>query len=552
MLLKTNWLRFFSALVVLLCLDTVPAIGNWSTPPEVIYSMTEANIPGAISLATDGAGNSVATWIDDTGSGSLQAATLVSGAVNALGQPAWVLTNPVAASNVFKGTAVLDQMVGMDFNGKATAVWSDATYIYAATLMPGSSTWSTPVIISTPVLGRPVRSPSIAVNSKGDAIVVWASMISGENEFNILSNIFDADSLSWKGQEDVLGAGIIFAPAGYGARIPLSIDPNGNGVISFHNSTDNTQAARYSFGSNTWATIPTAAVNDIVTTSNAMDAAGNATIIWFEYDGTEKAATLPFNQTSLTNIQTLSTTVSVTTFGWTAVVVDGSGNAVAAWADESGNLASARYSFTAQTWSILPLLTTEQDTIIYYISLSSDRKGNVVATWVGGQIAMPAVVNVQAAALDATASLWTLLTTLSSLSSLSGFFSLSQVIVTVDGDAIDMWDTVYTSGGTISSSIFLNLFSPLPPSYFRGNVTNVKFLSQTDRIHLLKWGASPTPQVVEYRIYRNSVLIATIPANGLVFSYQDHNRSKKVSDTYKIVAVNTSGYESDPLFVTLK
>ncbi len=75
----------------------------------------------------------------------MQAATLASGAVNGMGQPAWVLINPVATSNVL-AVGPYNQSVGVDGSGNAIAVWTDRTLVYTSTLPFGQTTWSAPTI----------------------------------------------------------------------------------------------------------------------------------------------------------------------------------------------------------------------------------------------------------------------------------------------------------------------------------------------------------------------------------------------------------------------
>lgn len=105
-------------------------------------------------------------------------------------------------------------------------------------------------------------------------------------------------------------------------------------------------------------------------------------------------------------------------------------------------------------------------------------------------------------------------------------------------------DTVIGTIAAGSGADFV-AFTPtvLPPSGFSGAVINNAFLTQIDRIHKLFWTASADPTVVAYRIYRNSVLIAVVPASDPLI-YLDHNQSKKVAVTYSITAVNRGGAES--------
>lgn len=92
--------------------------------------------------------------------------------------------------------------------------------------------------------------------------------------------------------------------------------------------------------------------------------------------------------------------------------------------------------------------------------------------------------------------------------------------------------------------------APTAPTNFRGKVIKNRFATQTDVIDNLKWSASSDPSVTGYRLFRDGVLIATIPATG-PFKYNDHNRRPGVTYTYQLVAFNAGNQESAPVVVVL-
>jgi hypothetical protein len=515
---------------------------DWSMPPELIYFNNGA-LP---SMATDGHGNSIAVWFDASGTGSMQAATLASGAVNVFGQPAWVLTTPITSSNAQESFISYEQSVGMDFNGNATAIWTDGTYIYANTLRLGQTTWSAPVIINTPVLSATVSNLYIAVAENGNAIVTWLSSTQ-PYEYRLFANVFDAGLQLWRGQVDILNGGVISDST----MNQVSVDPSGNGVVVTNGTSNLVQAISYNFTFNIWTQIPSIATTSSISISSTMDPAGNATIVWLEQDGTMNAATLLFNQSSFTNHVVLSSTAEFYT-SFPVAVADALGNVVAAWPDISGGLASARYSSLTRTWTGLPLIDLLGN-FPELISISGDKQGNVVAAWAAST---ELTGYVQTATLAANAPSWTRLV---QLSLATGFNPV--IVLTATGNAVIVWEDVTNIElffGNLVSSNFLDIFAaPTPPlvlpsPYFKGKVIKNKFATQIDRIHQLTWGASPDPSVIEYRLYRNSKLIATFPANHHSFKYEDHNRSKKVKDVYRLVSIAADGRESSPLFVTLQ
>ncbi len=555
---------WMSACIAVLCLCTTPLLGSWSMPSVVVYPPAPPYNATSPSIATDGQGNCVAVWVDTSCNrslqaatkctGSLQAATLASGAVNEQGQPAWVLTNPIFTSNVQAPATSFAQMVGMDTRGNTTAVWTDIYFVYASTLAPGQTTWSSSLILCEPITGATTINLSITVAANGNAIAVWRSLLLSES-FILFANVYDAGSQSWKGPVAVLTTN----PGDYPPIVNgVAIDPKGNAVISINTAPDTTQAISYLVNSNTFTQIPSLNNSNMYAGAVTIDPAGNATVVWIEFMGTINAATLPFQQTSLTNKTILSTRVNI--YGSSSVIADGSGNAIAAWTDGTGNLASARFSFATKNWTVLPLFDLGEGPPVANISLSSDAQGNVVASWSRG---WGGTSSVETATLAAGSSAWTQPT---QLSTASEYATNPQSMLTTQGNGVIVWqvradEVTKNTQGTINSSNFINLYDPpppnlpdppLPPSAFAGTVIKNVFLAQTDRIHALTWVASTDPTVVQYYLYRNSTLIATLPAGGSTFSYEDHNRSKKVSDIYSLVSVDGQGNMSPPLFVTLK
>ncbi len=67
--------------------------------------------------------------------------------------------------------------------------------------------------------------------------------------------------------------------------------------------------------------------------------------------------------------------------------------------------------------------------------------------------------------------------------------------------------------------------------------------------NVINWSASPTNDILGYKIYRNGNLIATTDTETL--TYSDHNVPKDVAFTYTVNAYNSSDQESDATEVTV-
>jgi hypothetical protein len=75
---------------------------------------------------------------------------------------------------------------------------------------------------------------------------------------------------------------------------------------------------------------------------------------------------------------------------------------------------------------------------------------------------------------------------------------------------------------------------------------------QTVRLNRLTWPPSLDPTVQGYHLYRDGVLIATIPSGYGPFSYDDPvNYKERAPITYTLTAFNKNGEESPAQSVTL-
>jgi len=520
---------------------------GWSMPEEVIFPPSAPFNSTQSNIATGGNGNSVAIWYDvsdtETGIGILRGAVLPAGSVNNLGQPAWILTSQIAAG-VQDPFDPVDQALGMDAAGNALVAWTDGNNnIFVSKLLAGQLTWTTPQIINVQLGSEIVQPPYVAVAPNGDAIVLWASSPYNYN-YHLLSNTYDAQTNSWKGQVELLGGGLI-----QDSNInQVAIDANGNGVAVVSTPDNNVQAMAYHFASNSWTTIPPiiTAPNDLGVTV-AVDHAGNATLVWIDSTtGNVNAATLPFNQTTFTNQQQLSLSAAIE---FPVVHTNAAGNALAIWSNDSGAISSARFSVSTGIWTALPDLDLGGN-IASDLDLSVDAQGNAVAVWT---ISLDSGRFIQAASLGVTDSAWNLLTTLSAVDQ----NRFAHVVLTSRGDGVAIWEDDINDNsitGTIDSSIFLGMFSevPLPPTGFVGVVIKNKFLNRTDRIHHLVWDASVDPTVVSYDLFRNGVLLSTFAAGSPSYVFEEHFRHKNRVDTYTLTSVNVSGVQSIPVIIMLK
>jgi len=116
--------------------------------------------------------------------------------------------------------------------------------------------------------------------------------------------------------------------------------------------------------------------------------------------------------------------------------------------------------------------------------------------------------------------------------------------------------TVTTLAGTsaISASDQFTYIVPplLPPPSFTGVIKKNIFLDRSECYLQAKWTSSPTPNIISYRIYRDNILIAQIPATSAhVFT---KSLKKCTANGFSITAVNSDNMESahTPLTIVRK
>lgn len=92
---------------------------------------------------------------------------------------------------------------------------------------------------------------------------------------------------------------------------------------------------------------------------------------------------------------------------------------------------------------------------------------------------------------------------------------------------------------------------PFPPTDLKGSGFNNTFLTQKERVKAITWEPSPSGCIIEYRVYRDGVLVAVVPATDPL-EYRDRNRGSGQAEVYSVTAVNSFGEESSPATITLE
>lgn len=397
--------------------------------------------------------------------------------------------------------------VAVSDSGLAVVVWTELRTtgrFIVVNRLPFGGSWDTPIDIDNPAGGFREDTPRIAINSSNSAVAVWKATDEQGNKFVGASTTPDA-----------------------GAVVPV------------------------------WTTVELdPGTTDVSLPQTGIDENGNAVAVWVRQTGFfpnprffEVVASY-FSATTGTwspyvVLDTASSTIGGDLELSAQVVMDQFGNATAVWdkrpaTGEEYQVYSSRLPLGG-TWSAAELISPLGIDHFFQVGfgagltqvpISVDLDGNVIIIMEQG---------------DGT------------LQSLARFVNLGwqtpEDIALPDqaletsigygscGFAIALWEEAESETAQASDN-----FGIFPgPTGFTGSCCCQKFASQKRCLSLLEWDAGPC--FFLFNIYRNGVLIATVPGNQT--SFVDPAGCDRNSVTYTLRGVNLFGGISAPVTITI-
>lgn len=446
----------------------------------------------------------------------------------------WSATPELIATS----TGLSEPSVAMNNSGRIVVAWKEAGGIYASSRQVASPVWSAKVLLSTGDLN--VDNPNVAINGAGLTYVVWQST-SGPNYlirsasattpptfaaaqtvfssvspllypkvavdetggsevahviFGSGSSIFSSffDGAIWTAVPPQISTGTVeLAPA----NMAIGVDNSGQAVAVWSLlASPGVHAIGgnfFSANTSTWGVATTLAGSSLqlMVPSFHLASSGDG-ILGYEIEpsaGTfiKQAAILPPDTTVFGPARTLATYSTST--GRPLVFTNEGGEAIASWLTPTNSLVAAAYPITPGVWNRFQTVATSVQTNIG-VSIDSNDQGTAV---------------------------------------------------------------FQTNSGAIFASTGADLLAdfPFPPTNLRGvkNV-EVRFLVQSAYNNNLFWDASPSTTVVTYNVYRNGILIGTVPATApLQFTDQRVNRT--VNYIYTVIAEDDAGLTSEAVSIIL-
>ncbi|MBA3815636.1 MAG: IPT/TIG domain-containing protein [Parachlamydiaceae bacterium] len=495
-------------------------------------------------IGLDASGNGVAAWEsgNSRGGGFINSRTYSGGV--------WLPT-----VNILSGANTLSLALSVGSSGVAVAAWSQLNVGFttqAARFIGG--VWSPASDLSTPVLSAQIEK-DVAVDLNGNALVIWTTLDEGFNNDFIESSYLPISSNMWS-------APILVSSPGVEALFPqAAFDANGNATAVWvaYNSflTEGiTQAAMLPFGTNSWINLTKLSKAGEITRfpQIAIDPSGYAVVDWQNETLTTVQAITFVPAPAITNINpnfgppiggniiTITGTnfinVSAVNFGLTSAVFIVNSPTSITVTVPPGSLGTVDVTVIASAGTS-PL--TVNDRYIYQNAAPSVINVNPnVGPQIGGNavtITGTNFFNVSSVNFGGTAAFF-IVNSPTSITAIAPPGTVGTVDITITtsaGTSLISASDQYTY--QISAPV-----KPLPPLNFLGMIKTNKFLNKSECTLRATWNASPSPNIISYRIYKNNKVVATVLATSpLVYiTCLPHCSSKG----YEIASVNSNGLVS--------
>lgn len=484
---------------------------------------------------------------------------------------------PIVGNPVF--VAQGDPQISMNNFNYCVGVWEASEFIsgpdtniqgvYSATRDP-AGTWSSVQRICNLDLdpGFFATNPSGALNDSGLAVAAWREQRTGDDD-DLLDYVmanFLQEGGSWGTPVTIAGPIPAFFPNRDNTP-DVQIDDVGNVIVSWVlvDAAFNVGATTYSATTNTWSApvfldpSPNAGAPGSILPRAAINKKdnGNSIVLWVWEDSTHTTSIV--YSASFTNgvwgpATTVATNPAGSNFTDPYVVMDNLGNATAVWTINSiGNsqVQSSSLPFGG-TWSAPVVVSTVSGENLIFSGLtqrplSVNKNGDVMVIFksVDDQF-QPTVYT----ATKPFGQAW-----------LAPEFVSNDATYPPDQiDARLLNVGIESCGFAISLWIAQNLVSESPffrdyqvwasihstalvaPCNFNGRQCKVNFATQTVYANTLTWDDCNPGCIFAYNLYRNGLLIATIPGTG-PFTFTDVVKRKN-ANTYCLTSISNVGEES--------
>lgn len=450
---------------------------------------------------------------------------------------------------------------GTDGSGNALVSWLNNGTVEASYFNRTTLTWSSPQILG----GGNADAESLAMDATGTGLLVW-----GEDNGTVLTSHFSNGVWTTPSPDPLstfTGPGFDFqtstAMNGSGGGVTIWLDPGastifasffsgswgpimnlgpGTGLPEVAYSANGTAVAIWDnagivqasqWGGITWST-PVAIGMDqgVFNLALGIDAAGNAMAAWNNgnvietsyFNGNVWGVATP--QSQIGNIAS-----------WLSLAMAPGGTGVLVWRE--GPIGQSK-TFNGMTFSPLlaPFTINAADPFAPNMGVSVDSLGNALVIY---DTATPQLLSQQ---LPLGSTSWINLLTIADNS--SDIFT--QSALSLGGRGFAFYEE-FANVEALAPFASALIPDPIIPPVINGLACNNKFARQSERLNVITWTPSPSPNIIAYLLSRNGVLIAVVPFTG-AFEFIDR-LCQREEVTYTVVAVNFLGNLSPLATITL-
>lgn len=494
---------------------------NWGSPTTLSTPTVDAS---DAHIKIDHNGNVVSLWIEN---GNLISSSLPFGG-------SWSIPVTLSSSG-----NVTNPKMAVDSSGNVSAIWAESGAIKVTTLPFGGSWGSTTTLASSGA-----SQPDLATDSSGNLVAVWARSGNIESKTKPFGG-------SWSLIADVL--------LSTSADSPHVAIGNGRVVAIWHglSGITNTIYSATKLIAGVWGT-PVAissAAHDSKNARISIDSNGNALAMWFIYTLTGSAYSDVYVESSYlpSGISTWGLPVVVSEAGiynpsklYLRFGFDASGNAMAIWNTSfDGVTFYVQSAFLPNGGNWSSPFNIDIDVYSFFVDIAVSDS----VAFASYSISDTNQIDIQAISSNTSAfftNLWSQFATLSQ----NGFTSsFPRIAGSMNGN------TMYAAAIWLAAGTNVNVQSATgtgtllqPPSNLAITQNFNDFGSFNEYYNTLTWDLSPSPNIIEYYIFRNGVLITQLGANTT--SYVDHNRILGQTDVYGVAAVDNQTFQSTPATIS--
>lgn len=335
------------------------ATGAWESAELIETSAGSASKP---YIVMDTSGNAIVAWEQWDGVRQNIAANYYNSATKQ-----WGMATVIGTNDAFDAFA---PHIALDASGNAIVMWGDVwmtlpdgithSSIWINNYNSATGKWDTAELFET-YSEYVTSSPTISFDAKGNAIAVWSVSNSTNTSSNMWAIRYLANTDSWGTPK------LIENNSGSAYGYQMVMDDAGNTLVvweQYDGTTTNLWTKRYSGQLGKWETaelLETKAADAFIARI-AMDAAGNAIVVWSQYFNSDSHIWAK-RYVAKTNTWKTEEIVDTSDSGASnaRIVVDIAGNAIILWTEHDGTYFSvwaSRYEAYSDHWSTPVLIET--------------------------------------------------------------------------------------------------------------------------------------------------------------------------------------------------